>query len=52
ISLLATITPSASTVAQMAQIYGENAEYASIINVGTTIVCIVTMPIIVWLYQI
>lgn len=52
ISLLATITPSASTVTQMAQIYGKNAEYASIINVGTTIVCIVTMPIMVWLYQI
>lgn len=52
ISLLATITPSASTVTQMAQIYEKNAEYASIINVGTTIVCIVTMPIMVWLYQI
>lgn len=52
ISLLGTITPSASTVTQMAQIYGKNAEYASIINVGTTIVCIITMPIMVWLYQI
>lgn len=52
ISLLATITPSASTVTQMAQIYEKNAEYASIINVVTTIVCIVTMPIMVWLYQI
>lgn len=51
ISLLATITPSASTVTQMTQIYGKNAEYASIINVITTIVCIVTMPIMVWLYQ-
>lgn len=50
ISLLATITPSASTVTQMAQIYGENGEYASVINVVTTMVCIVTMPIIVWLY--
>lgn len=37
ISLLATITPSVSTVTQMAQIYGKNAEYESIINVGTTI---------------
>lgn len=52
ISLLATITPSASTVTQMAQIYGKNAEYASAINVVTTIVCIMTMPIMVWLYQI
>lgn len=51
ISLLATITPSASTVTQMAQIYGKNAEYASSINVVTTIICIITMPIMVWLYQ-
>lgn len=50
ISLLATITPSASTVTQMAQIYGKNGEYASVINVVTTMVCIVTMPILVWLY--
>lgn len=52
ISLLATITPSASTITQMAQIYKKNAEYASVINVVTTIICIVTMPIMVWLYQI
>lgn len=52
ISLLATITPSASTITQMAQIYGKNAEYASVINVVTTVICIVTMPIMVWLYQI
>lgn len=51
ISLLATITPSASTITQMAQIYGKNAEYASAINVVTTIICIVTMPIMVLLYQ-
>ena len=51
ISLLATITPSASAITQMSQIYGKNAEYASAINVVTTIVCIITMPIMVWLYQ-
>lgn len=52
ISLLATITPSASAITQMAQIYGKNGEYASAINVVTTIVCIITMPIMVWLYQV
>ena len=52
ISLLATISPSASSVTQMAQIYGKNGEYASVINVVTTIVCIITMPIMVWLYQV
>ncbi|GAA0741573.1 AEC family transporter [Clostridium oceanicum] len=51
ISFLATMTPSASAVTQMAQIYDKNGEYASVINVVTTIVCIVTMPIMVWLYQ-
>lgn len=52
ISLLATITPSASAVTQMAQIYGKNEEYASVINAITTIICIITMPIMVWLYQV
>lgn len=52
ISLLATISPSASSVTQLAQIYGKNGEYASVINVVTTIVCIITMPIMVWLYQV
>lgn len=52
ISLLATITPSASSITQMAQIYGKNEDYAGVINVVTTIICIITMPIMVWLYQI
>lgn len=52
ISLLATIAPSASSVTQMAQIYDKNGEYASVINAVTTIVCIITMPIMVWLYQV
>jgi predicted permease len=52
ISLLATIAPSASSVTQMAQIYDKNGEYASVINTVTTIVCIITMPIMVWLYQV
>ena len=50
ISLLAVITPSATTVTQMAQIYSQDAPYASIINVMTTILCIVTMPLMVTLY--
>lgn len=51
ISLLATISPSASSITQMAQVYDENAEYASTINIVTTIICIITMPILVLLYQ-
>lgn len=51
ISLLASIAPSAATVTQMAQIYDKDSEYASAIYFSTTILCIVTMPLMVWLYQ-
>lgn len=51
ITLLATITPSASTTAQMAQIYEKDAPYASAINVITTVGCILTMPIWVALFM-
>lgn len=51
ISLLAICTPSASTLTQMAQVYGKDADYASAINVTTTLLCIVTMPLMVALYQ-
>ena len=50
-SLLAICTPSASTLTQMAQVYGKDADYASAINVVTTLLCIVTMPLMVALYQ-
>lgn len=51
ITLLATITPSASTAVQMAQIYEKDAPYASAINVITTVGCILTMPIWVALFM-
>ena len=51
ITLLATASPSGSTVTQMAQVYGADTEYACSINVVTTLLCIVTMPIMVTLYQ-
>ncbi|MBS5134520.1 MAG: AEC family transporter [Oscillospiraceae bacterium] len=51
VSLLAAITPSAATVTQMAQLYDREADYASAIYVVTTLLCIVTMPILVGLYQ-
>ena len=49
--MLAICTPSASTLTQMAQVYGKDADYASAINVVTTLLCIVTMPLMVALYQ-
>lgn len=51
ITLLATASPSGSTITQMAQVYGGDTEYACSINVVTTLLCIVTMPIMVALYQ-
>ncbi|MBP3542621.1 MAG: AEC family transporter [Lachnospiraceae bacterium] len=51
ITLLPAITPPASTITQMAQIYGKDADYASAINVVATLLCIITMPLMVMLYQ-
>ncbi len=49
--LLATAAPAAAMVTQMAQIYDQDAKYASVINVMSIIFCIVTMPLIVMLYE-
>ena len=51
IVFLAIITPSASTVTQMCQVYGNDSRYASAINVMTTLLSIITMPIMVMLFQ-
>ena len=51
ISLLAAAGPAASTINQMAQIYLRNAEYASAINVVTILLCIVTIPLMVFLFE-
>lgn len=51
VTLLATMAPAASTVTQMAQVYGKDADYASAINVISTLLCICTMPLLVTLYQ-
>lgn len=50
ISLMAVITPSATTVVQLAQLYDQEPVYASTINVMTTLVSIITMPLMVMLY--
>ena len=51
ITLLAACAPSASMTTQMAQIYGQDAETASAINVVSTLSCIATMPLMILLYQ-
>ena len=51
ITLLAASAPAAATVTQMAQVYGANEHDACATNVMTTLLCIVTMPLMVALYQ-
>ena len=51
ITLLATITPSATTVVQIAQLHDKTPEYASAINMATTVVALVTMPLMIFLYS-
>ena len=51
VTLLATTTPAATTLTQFAQVYDRDARYACAINVLTTILCIVTIPVMVALYQ-
>ena len=51
IVFLAIITPSASTVTQMCQVYGNDSRYASAINVMITLLSIITMPVMVMLFQ-
>ena len=51
ITLLACTTPAATTLTQFAQVFERDAKYASAINVLTTLLCIVTIPVMVALYQ-
>ncbi len=51
ITFLATMTPSASSITSMALVYGSDADYASAINVVTTLLCVATMPVMVALYS-
>ena len=51
VSFLATMTPSAATVMQLAQIHDTEIEYSVAINIMTTLVACITMPLLVLLYQ-
>ena len=51
IVFLAIIAPVASTVTQMSQVYGNDSRYASTISVLTTLGAIVTMPLMVLVFQ-
>lgn len=45
IVLLSYITPSAATITQLSQYFNHDVEYCSAINVLTTILCVITMPV-------
>ena len=51
ITLLASASAAAATVTQMELVYGKDADYACSINIVTTLLCIITMPLIVLVYQ-
>lgn len=51
ITLLAASAPCAATITQFAQVYDKDANYASMINVVSVILCIITMPLIIMTYQ-
>ncbi|MDO4942033.1 MAG: AEC family transporter [Lachnospiraceae bacterium] len=51
VTLLAASAPCAANVTQVAQIYHKDATYASAINVITVVFCIVSMPLMVAIYQ-
>ena len=48
---LASVTPACTTVTSMAQLYDKDAGYVSSLYVLTTLLSIVTMPVMVYLYE-
>ncbi|MDO4313756.1 MAG: AEC family transporter [Eubacteriales bacterium] len=52
VSLLAASAPAAVMVTQLTQIYNGDARYASVINVMSVIFCIITMPLVVLLFEV
>lgn len=50
VTFLATATPAASTITQFAQLYNKDSEYAGAISILTTLLCIVTLPVLVYIY--
>lgn len=53
-SFLAAMMPAATTITQFAQVFAsdEDAECAGAVNVVSTLLCLVTIPILTWLYWI
>ena len=51
ITVLAASAPAAATITQFAQLYNKHPGYASVMNVMSVIFSIVTMPLMVMIYQ-
>lgn len=51
VPFLATAAPSASSITQMSLLYHNNTEYAGLLNMVSTILCIITYPAFVWFYE-
>ena len=51
ITFMAMITPAATTITQLAQLHRNQPEYASAINVMTTLLCMATMPLMTVIYM-
>ncbi|MBQ0064767.1 MAG: AEC family transporter [Firmicutes bacterium] len=51
ISTMATTAPAAATITQFAQLYDNEPNYASALNVITVIFSVITMPLMIMIYQ-
>ena len=51
VSFLAACAPCAATINQFAILYSKDSKYASAINVLSTLLCIITMPLMVYCFQ-
>lgn len=51
ITFLSSMTPTAATITQFAQLHNTDVEFAVSVNIVTTVFCILTMPMLVWLYM-
>ena len=51
ITFFAAAAPVATVIAQVAQVYDEDAQYAGLINAVSVILCILTMPLMVLFYE-
>jgi len=51
VTVLALLTPPSNSITQLAQVHGKDADYASAITVLSTLLCIATMPLMVFFYQ-